>query len=467
MSTTPPKKGKKRQAPQTPSGKPPVKASRASTPNPAQTESVLLSPTLGVLPAIPPFRPSAGSSRSPPTPRGGSPTPMATDEASLPTVFHIPHMEAVLDDEEAEKLFKELQDWVKYIAQHQGQQRRLLQLTTVVVNSLKDLLGEPEEAKLTSYAAAAATSALRPSFPKQARKTPTSKTIQHAITRFERVSKELPGASRDTLLKVVTSSNLNSAPTPFQSDPKPRKQRSCLVQGIHANTVSMRLPDGVKTPPSIPAVLTDVNGLLNTLELEGRVKEIHLGIRSHLNLVFDQVVKHQTRTAALEFVLGRFHTSSSTTTVLERTTHSILKFTAVPTITNDGRKVTEDLAASFLRKHPAWKEAEFLEKPRFVFPKRNPDPLCATLQVKVNDTRKATIAKKLLETTVSFAGVVRRCQQWSVAPTARQCSTCLKWGHTAYICRARSPQCDQCASQHSTAYHAQHASNCKDQRVMI
>ena len=179
---------------------------------------------------------------------------MATDEASPPTVFHIPHTEAVLDDEEAEKSFKELQDWVKYIAQHQGQQRRLLQLTTVVVDSLKDLLGEPEEAKLMSYAAAAAMSALRPSFPKQARKTPTSKTIQHAITRFERVSKELPGASRDTLLKVVTSSNLNSAPTPFQSDPKPRKQRSCLVQGIRANTVSTRLPDGVKTPP--PSLLS-------------------------------------------------------------------------------------------------------------------------------------------------------------------------------------------------------------------
>jgi len=119
------------------------------------------------------------------------------------------------------------------------------------------------------------------------------------------------------------------------------------------------------------------------MELEGCVKEIHLGIRSHLNLVFDRVVDDQTRDAALEFVLGRFNTSSSATTMLERTTHSILKFTAVPTITNDGRQVTEDLAASFLRKHPAWKEAELLEKPRFVYPKRNPDPLCATLQVKV------------------------------------------------------------------------------------
>ena len=96
-----------------------------------------------------------------------------------------------------------------------------------------------------------------------------------------------------------------------------------------------------------------------------------------------------------------------------------------------------------------------------MFPKRNPDPLCATLQVKVVDTRKACVAKKLLETTVSFAGVVRQCQQWSVAPTARQCSTCHKWGHSAYICRSRTPQCGSCAGNHFTALHGQHVAQCK------
>ena len=54
------------------------------------------------------------------------------------------------------------------------------------------------------------------------------------------------------------------------------------------------------------------------------------------------------------------------------------------------------------------RDVQFLEDPSFVFPKRNPDPLCATLQVKVVDTRKANVAKTLLETTVSFAGIASR-----------------------------------------------------------
>src|ERR1700759_5382244 len=76
-------------------------------------------------------------------------------------------------------------------------------------------------------------------------------------------------------------------------------------------------------------------------------------------------------------------------------TISILKFTAVPTVTNDGRQVSEDLAYSFLRKHPEWKDVRITEKPQFIRPKHNPDSLCATFQVKVEDTLKASVAKKL------------------------------------------------------------------------
>jgi hypothetical protein len=98
------------------------------------------------------------------------------------------------------------------------------------------------------------------------------------------------------------------------------------------------------------------------------------------------------------------------------------------------------------------------EAPR---PKTNPDPLSATLQVRVKDTAKATVAKKLLQTTVTFVGITRRCQEWTVSPTARQCSTCLKWGHTAYTCRARSPTCDQCGGRHLSSHHAQHVTRCR------
>src|SRR6266704_1908892 len=150
--------------------------------------------------------------------------------------------------------------------------------------------------------------------------------------------------------------------------------------------------------------------------------------------------------------------------VLERLTYSILKFSAVPTVTPDGRPVTAEMAATCLQHHPDWKNALPLEAPRFVFNKASPDPLHATLQVKVKDTQKASVAMKLLGTSVSFIGITRRCQPWTVSPTARQCLTCLKWGHTAYVCHSRTPQCDQCSGSHHTALHGQHVSTCKDQQ---
>ncbi len=384
---------------------------------------------------------------------------MLTDEE--PSSFTIPSVEGALQEDEVESSFKELQDWTRYIAQHKEQRQRLLSFTAQVMDSLKTLLGGEEGEKPASYAAAAATSAPRPRNPKKAGAAPTTKILQHAITRYERASKELPGAPRDTLLKVVTSSNLNTAPTPLLDAPKPKKKPACLIQGIRSNTVAVRLPDGVKVPPSLPAVIADANVNLKRMGCNERIKEIHYGIRRHLNLVFDQNVSNETRSFALNYVLGRFNAEPSSVTELERPTHSILKFTAVPTVSNNGTAIQAAHATALLRRHPAWADVEFLEEPRFVFPKGNPDPLCATLQTKIKDTRKATIAKKLLNTTVSFAGVVRRCQPWTVAPTARQCSTCLKWGHSAYVCRSRAPQCGLCAGNHLTALHSQHAQQCR------
>jgi hypothetical protein len=120
------------------------------------------------------------------------------------------------------------------------------------------------------------------------------------------------------------------------------------------------------------------------------------------------------------------------------------------------------MAATCLSRHPEWKKATLLEPPVFIYAKNNPDPTYVTLRVKIKDSLQATTAKKLLETSVSFVGLVRRCLPWTVSPTARQCSTCLKWGHTAYVCRAREPRCDQCASPHLTAFHRQHVAACKD-----
>jgi hypothetical protein len=174
------------------------------------------------------------------------------------------------------------------------------------------------------------------------------------------------------------------------------------------------------------------------------------------------VVEDTTSKTALAEVLKGFKTKEQDAHILDRPTHSLLKFNAVPTITPDGQPVTAAMAATCLSRHPVWKEAVPLEAPMFVFPKNDPAATFATLRVKVKDSLQATTAKKLLETSVSFVGVVRRCLPWTVSPTARQCSTCLKWGHTAYVCRSRSPTCDQCAGPHLTAFHRQHAGSCRD-----
>jgi hypothetical protein len=80
------------------------------------------------------------------------------DTVELSSVFSISTNENEMADEETESSFKELQDWTRYIAQHQGQRQRLLEFTVEVATLLRDLMGVPEEQKPTSYAAAAATS---------------------------------------------------------------------------------------------------------------------------------------------------------------------------------------------------------------------------------------------------------------------------------------------------------------------
>jgi hypothetical protein len=373
-------------------------------------------------------------------------------------------VETEIDDDEAESSFKEMLDWMRYIAQHKGQRARLLDLTDVAAASLRDLLGLEEERQPASYAAVAATSAApKPKSPKKATTAPTTKIIQHAVTRYERVSRELPGAPRDTLLKIVANSNLKSAPTPIPDAPKPRKRPACLVKGIRANTIATRLPESARVPTSIPATIVDVNTELRKLKLTGKVTEILQGVRRHITIVFDQVVDDTTSQAALRVALAKFNTRKEDVHILERPTHSILKFTAIPTVTPDGRQVTAEMAASCLQRHPQWKEAELIDPPRFIYPKLiDLTATTATLQVKVKDTQKASQAKKLLETSVTFIGVTRRCQPWTVSPTARQCSTCLKWGHTAYVCRARAPICNSCSGPHLSSHHRSHVVNCVD-----
>src|ERR1700759_5421889 len=80
MSTTPPKKGKKRAPPSTPSGRPPAKASRPSSPSESQWSSTpraaAPSLTMSNLPNIPAFGSTSG--------RPGQQAPAAPMEEDQP-----------------------------------------------------------------------------------------------------------------------------------------------------------------------------------------------------------------------------------------------------------------------------------------------------------------------------------------------------------------------------------------------
>jgi hypothetical protein len=393
-----------------------------------------------------------------------SPTPQPELD---PLVF--PTVEDEIDDEEADSSFKEFTDWMRFLAQHRGQRGRLFDLLGEARETLKGLMGlEEAPSHPDTYASAAAkalpTTGSRPAqtAPRSATGKPRLRHIQNAVNRYERLSEELPGVPKKAVLGLVARSNLQLAPPPLPTLPQSRKKPACLVKGIRANTVAVRLPEGAVTPTSLPALLQAVNKRLIEDKLAGRIKELLIGVRRHITIVFDRVVDDSISKVATQEVLRGFKANETDAHILDRPTHSLLKFNAVPTITHDGQKITAAVAATCLSRHPVWKEVQPIGAPEFVFPKNNPAASHATLRVKVKDTLKATVAKKLLETSVTFVGAVRRCLPWTVAPTARQCSTCLKWGHSAYVCRSREPRCDQCAGNHFTAYHRQHASSCTD-----
>src|ERR1700759_1549047 len=355
MSTTPPKKGKKRAPPSTPSGKPPAKTSRASSPTPE--------PSGEFRGWEPPPRPSdqpvksleerQASARK----RKATPAPTDPSTASQMDVSEEPALEYAdapappshantlsfatveepMDDADAESSFQEMIDWLRYLAQHQEQRGRLITLLTEATSTLRDLSGPPARVEPASYTAAAATSALAKPATKKPAAAPTVKQkkrqIQNALNQYERVSKELPGAPKNTLLNIVARSDLRTAVPPLPTPPKPRRRPACLVKGIRANTIAACLPEEAVIPPSIPAVTANVNAFLHNEKADVQVKEILQGVRRHITVVFSKATDDDTSRKALRKVLKAFNTTPTAAHTLERQTDAGLKVTVVPTIT--------------------------------------------------------------------------------------------------------------------------------------
>ena len=76
-----------------------------------------------------------------------------------------------------------------------------------------------------------------------------------------------------------------------------------------------------------------------------------------------------------------------------------------------------------------------------------------TVFTEVSDNHTASVAKRLLQTDISFDSVPCRCKPWSVSPSAKQRSICLRWGHLSYHCSSKSAWCTVCAGNHKSTMH--------------
>src|ERR1700759_5159594 len=135
MSTTPPKKGKKRAPPSMPTGWPPVKASKPSTPA-ATGDNPMMGFTSSLdSSAIPPFKlPSnstAGTSKTPPLPTelteekpwegDDKPEPGPLPPSFPPPTLSFTTVEEKMDNADVESSFQEFINWLWYLTQHQEQ----------------------------------------------------------------------------------------------------------------------------------------------------------------------------------------------------------------------------------------------------------------------------------------------------------------------------------------------------------
>ncbi len=155
------------------------------------------------------------------------------------------------------------------------------------------------------------------------------------------------------------------------------------------------------------------------------------------------------------------HANEDTSEVLNRKPITLLKFPAVATYNLDGSNKTEDDLINDIRSHEKWVNVVFSMKPKFITPRGQSLGASAVVLIGVEDDDSGSVGKRLENTLVQFSCGARRCLRWIVANGARQCSTCLRWGHPAYHCRSQKATCAICGEEHNTSTHVIHCATCK------
>ena len=240
------------------------------------------------------------------------------------------------------------------------------------------------------------------------------------------------------------------SPTPTVVGPKKpssvtRALRRCTRQGTKTTKVIFRPPPDSGLPPSIPAIKTAFQGFQPPL------KSAEFTLRRDVVLTFGETLSDEVRQRASARIAPLF--SGGGGEVLNRGTTALLKFPLVPTHLPDGSAVSADQLHGYLLAHPKWKAASFIQPARFITPKNKKLGLSATVIVEISDDRSSSVARRLLQTDISFGGAIRRAQPWSLKRPSSQCGICLKWGHSSHRCKSKTVWCARCAGNHDTVSH--------------
>ena len=271
--------------------------------------------------------------------------------------------------------------------------------------------------------------------PPRAAKPPPARKATSAKQSYAKVAASAPAAS------VAAPASPKAPASPPSKTAALRK--SCIRQGTKATKVIVRFP-----PP--PAKQPSVQHLWGTLAAF-KPTDIGVTLRGDFVLTFSQVLDASDH----EVLVKKFKKAYAVDVqVLNWGTTSLLKFPLVPTRHPDGSAVTSEWLHKTISSHPKWKSVEFVQSPRFIVPAGKSIGYTATVFAEVADDRGASVAKRLLQTDVSFHSVPRRCKPWTVSAAVKQCGICLRWGHSTHHCSSKSAWCLACAGNHESSTHA-------------
>ena len=293
-----------------------------------------------------------------------------------------------------------------------------------------------------------------------------AKNPKDIIRQVERIQKALPNIPAGAALQAAKATP--TAKTSYAQKAKAQKPK-VTNKGDKPNTVVIKISgdhtlcfgNGFKlAEPDLARIFTEEARSIagqETLTLSNPFVAARWAGNDRIIVQLKQTCTAEEAAFWKRVVLGAANVEQEEGEIVNRCTHSTLKFTGVPTQIRGSDTI--DLVMDILHAHPKWREVRLLERPIFI----KSDSVVSTLLVKVVDDNTGRIARSLLSTSINFWGIVKRCEPWINHNSARMCTSCLRWGHSAHFCRSHVSYCAQCAGPHHSVLHKRSCEECDDE----